>query len=124
MTMQVTARVAIVEACARAAHEANRAYCMTLGDFSHLSWDNSPEEMRASTRNGVEKALAGATSEELHESWCADKRAAGWVCGLTKNAAAKTHPCLVPYSELPEEHRRKDALYASVVRAMAKALGA
>ena len=32
----------IIEACARAAHEANRAYCLALGDTSQPSWDDAP----------------------------------------------------------------------------------
>ena len=27
-----------------------------------------------------------------------------------KDPAAKTHPCMVPYADLPESQRRKDAL--------------
>ena len=33
-----------IEACARAAHEANRAYCIAIGDTSQPSWDDAPEE--------------------------------------------------------------------------------
>jgi hypothetical protein len=30
----------------------------------------------------------------------------------------KTHPMLVPYSQLPETERRKDALVAAVIRSL------
>lgn len=112
----------IVEACARAAHEANRAYCLALGDQSQLSWDATPEDIKKVSRAGVEPALAGATPEMLHELWCAAKYRDGWQYGLYKDIDHKTHPCLVPYSKLPIEQRRKDALYQSVVRAMSEVL--
>jgi len=51
----------VIEACARAAHEANRAYCLAIGDVSQTSWDDAPEWQRSSARNGVADALVGAT---------------------------------------------------------------
>ncbi len=43
---------------------------------------------------------------------------AGWRYGLKKDPAAKTHPCLVPYWQLPAEQRRKDGLFAAIVAAL------
>jgi len=54
----------------------------------------------------------------LHESWCDFKRADGWVFGEVKDAGAKTHPCLVPYAELPEEQKIKDHLFSAIVTAL------
>ena len=111
-----------IEACARAAHEANRAYCLALGDESQVSWDSAPAWVRESSMVGVRVALAGATPEQTHDAWCGHKSADGWVYGTVKDAEAKTHPCLVPYADLPEAQKRKDAIYLAVVRAMAAAL--
>ena len=41
--------VFIAEVC----HEANRAYCRTLGDFSQPAWVDAPEWQRNSAINGV-----------------------------------------------------------------------
>lgn len=112
----------MIEACAHAAHEVNRVYCLTLGDASHVPWELAPEWQRVSTRAGVEKALAGATPEESHASWLALKTQEGWVYGPVKDLERKTHPCMRPYQELPPEQQRKDHLYLSVVRSMADAL--
>jgi hypothetical protein len=112
----------IIEACARAAHEANLAYCYAIGDTSQLPWEVAPGWQKDSARKGVRVALAGATPEQSHESWLAEKRATGWVYGPVKDVEKKEHPCMVPYAELPEAQRRKDALYLSVVRATAEAL--
>src|SRR5438105_262770 len=38
----------VVEACARAAHEVNRAYCLALGDASQVAWEDAPEWQRSS----------------------------------------------------------------------------
>lgn len=113
-----------IEACARAAHETNRAYCIAIGDASQLPWDDAPEWQKNSARNGVRGALAGNTPVQSHDSWLKQKIADGWVYGPVKDPATKQHPCMVPYSDLPPEQRRKDGLYLAVVRAMSHALGA
>jgi hypothetical protein len=110
--------------CARAAHEANRSYCMALGDNSQPLWDDAPTWQRMSMENGVEGALAGNTPEESHQSWMKEKEAAGWKYGPKKDPDKKEHPCMVVYAELSEAQRKKDELFLSVVRAMAKALEA
>lgn len=113
----------LVEACARAAHETNRAYCIALGDTSQLPWDSAPEWQRTSCRNGVRGALTGATPEQSHESWSAEKVATGWTWGPVKDPEAKQHPCLVPYDQLPPDQRAKDAIFVGVVRLVASSLG-
>jgi hypothetical protein len=111
-----------IEACARAAHEANRAYCIAIGDNSQPAWDDAPEWQKSSARNGVAGALTGATSEQSHESWFAEKHANGWQWGEVKDPERKLHPCMVPYAELPEAQRLKDHVFIAVVAAMGKAL--
>ena len=111
-----------IEACAHVAHEAIRAYCIATGDPSQLPWSEAEEWQRESSRSAVVTALIGATPEQQHEAWMNERRAAGWTFGPVKDAAAKTHPCLVPYDELPQAQRAKDVLVGAVVRAMAGAL--
>ncbi len=114
----------VIEACAHAAHETNRAYCEAHKDHSQAPWDDAPEDIRESARAGVKLALNPETSpESQHDAWCDFKRSAGWAYGETKDAEAKTHPCLVSYGDLPEEQRRKDALYQTAVRSMASSIG-
>jgi hypothetical protein len=114
----------VIEACARAAHEVNRAYCLALGDTSQPSWEDAPGWQRTSALNGVSGALAGNTPEQSHESWLAEKRATGWKFGAVKDPEKKEHPCFVPYAELPASQRGKDLLFVGTVRCVAAALGA
>lgn len=104
---------------AQIVHEANRAYCQTLGDDSQVPWADAPEWQRSSASNGVEGILTGKITkpEQSHESWLAEKARTGWKYGAVKNAETKEHPCFVPYAELPAEQQVKDAIFFSIVRA-------
>lgn len=107
---------------ARTCHEVNRVYCEANGDFSQAGFDEAPDWQRDSALKGVTAALSGVTDEELHALWCDEKHQAGWVYGDVKDADAKTHPCLVPYAELPTFQKVKDTLFRTVVLALAPAL--
>ncbi len=112
----------IVEACARAAHEANRAYCLAIGDSSQPSWEEAPTWQRESAIAGVDGAISGNTPEQSHTGWMRQKMDDGWIFGPVKDPLKKEHPCMVAYGALPPEQRAKDALFLAVVRAMAEAL--
>jgi hypothetical protein len=43
----------------------------------------------------------------------------GWTYGPVKDAAARTHPLLVPFAQMPAEAQAKDRLFIAVVRALA-----
>jgi hypothetical protein len=105
---------------ARVCHEANRAYCQTLLDFSQEIWGESPKWQVDSAIHGVQYHLDNPDSkaEDSHNSWLAEKKADGWVYGETKDADVKTHPCMVPFEDLPKEQRAKDHLFLSIVRAL------
>lgn len=109
------------ERIARVCHEANRAYCASIGDLSQPAWDTAPAWQRDSAVSGVKHILAypRTTPDESHQKWLADKRRDGWTWGPVKDPEKKQHPCMCLYEDLPEEQRRKDALFGAVVRALA-----
>lgn len=110
-----------VDTIAKACHEANRQYCLSIGDTSQLPWEDAPDWQKASARAGVQAILdhPSTTPRQSHEDWLAHKAADGWVYGDVKDANAKTHPCMVPYDALPAEQRAKDAIFGAVARAVA-----
>jgi hypothetical protein len=106
---------------AHVCHEANRALQIELQEPPSPHFPEAPEWMVASAVAGVQAAQRGATPEQLHASWSELKRSEGWVYGPVKDFEAKTHPCLVPYAELPDAQRAKDVLFGAVVRALSGA---
>jgi hypothetical protein len=105
----------IAEVC----HEVNRAYCAALGDNSQPPWDDAPEWQRSSARMGVDLHTMGDFGPEAsHISWMKQKVEEGWVYGEVKDPVAKTHPCIVPFSQLPREQQAKDFIFRAVVHAL------
>ena len=104
---------------AQICHDANRAYCRVIGDYSQQSWDEAEQWQRDSAVKGVEFALANPTASpaDQHESWVQAKLKDGWNFGPVKDAEKKTHPCIIPYHGLPIEQRVKDHLFKAIVNA-------
>ena len=54
------------------------------------------------------KQLAEKMAENVHDVWAKTRMDQGWTYGPVRNDAEKTHPCLVPYDQLPEEEKVYD----------------
>ena len=52
--------------------------------------------------------LVEQMSKNVHEVWAETRISQGWVYGEQRNDELKTHPCLIPYEELPEEEKEYD----------------
>lgn len=103
---------------AKVCHEANRAYCETLGDSSQLPWDQAPDWQKQSAINGVLFHAEGDKSASAsHENWMKEKVDNGWKYGPVKDPEKKEHPCIIPYAQLPLEQRRKDYIFKAIVDA-------
>lgn len=102
---------------AEQAHEANRVLCLSNGDASQVLWADTDKETKVSAIKGVLRILQddSTTHEASHASWMENKLANGWTYGENKDEAAKTHPCLVPYDQLPLHEQLKDNLFVTIV---------
>jgi hypothetical protein len=109
-----------VEQIAEICHEANRVYCKSIGDNSQPTWADAPDWQKKSAITGVKYHMENPNSlpEDSHNSWLREKEADGWSYGDVKDPVAKTHPCFVPYAELPVEQQKKDYLFLGIVRAL------
>lgn len=107
-----------IEFIAKVCHEINRAYCASIGDHSHLPWEETPENIKASARAGVLSVLAYPNIQpgETHQLWLEFKIKDGWVYGAVKDLEKKTHPCLVPYEQLSQADRTKDYLFLATIK--------
>lgn len=52
--------------------------------------------------------LTEAFAENTHEVWAKNRIGEGWTYGPARDEAALRHPCLIPYSCLPESEKEYD----------------
>lgn len=109
-----------IEQIAAVCHEANRAYCQQIGDDSQPSWGDAPDWQKESAIVGVKFHVDNPDAKpcDSHKEWCKLKVAEGWQYGPVKDQDKKEHPCLMPYEQLPNEQKYKDALFIAVVRVL------
>lgn len=53
-------------------------------------------------------ALTEKLAENTHDVWAKGRIEQGWKYGKTRDDDNKLHPCLIPYSELPESEKEYD----------------
>lgn len=117
----------IIDTIAKVCHDANKAFCETNKDWSQFSWEVSPEWQKESCRAGVKYPLDNPNSapSDSHNNWLKVKQETGWVYGTIKDAVAvpPTHPCIVPFEQLPDKQKMKDFIFQAICHGMAKGYG-
>lgn len=105
---------------AKVCHQANKAFCEANGDNSQKDWEEAEEWQKTSAVNGVVFRIIhpDAGHDAQHNSWMKEKTDDGWVYGEVKDPEAKTHPCIVPFDQLPKFQQQKDALFCAIVDAL------
>lgn len=107
-----------LESTAIVLHNSIRLLQLALkNDVVAEKWENATPDQRSSSRRAVVWRLQNPNAQpnEQHDQWMRDRIANGWVYGEVKDTERKTHPCLVPYDELPEGERLKDELVGVIV---------
>lgn len=82
-----------------------------------LVWAEREDAFKAQFLKVIERQCGEQRSkspEELHGSWMQAYFAMGWVYGSEYNLEDKTHPDLVPYADLGQLERDKDAVFVAL----------
>lgn len=80
-------------------------------------WAEREEAFKAQFLDVIERQCGpqrSASPEELHGSWMQAYIAMGWIYGETYDREKKTHPDLVPYAQLGQLERDKDAVFIAL----------
>ena len=109
----------VPEHMAQVVHEAMRAYVRLTGGTPQLPWLEAGDQQ--STIDGVKFVLANPKAGDAGQldAWMNAKLLDGWMWGETLDRAAKRHPNLIPFDELPPTEQAKDRLFRAVVNALA-----
>lgn len=67
--------------------------------------------------------LTEQLAENIHDIWASQRLRQGWTYGQTRDDGAMTHPCLVPYDQLPEQEKAYDRSTAMQTLKIITALG-
>lgn len=76
---------------------------MNKAQYTPLPIDTTDVELPGELEQLVEQM-----SKNVHDVWAETRIKQGWKYGERRNDELKTHPCLVPYEELPEEEKEYD----------------
>jgi RyR domain len=71
----------------------------------------------------AQQELVERLAAHAHDVWAKKRIADGWQYGSSRNDEAKTHPCLVPYVQLPENEKDYDRVMVEQVVKAAIAIG-
>ena len=56
----------------------------------------------------IVKELGEKLAKNVHEVWSQTRLKDGWTYGEERDDEKLTHPCLIPYEDLPESEREYD----------------
>ena len=103
---------------ARFVYEAARlAAAAALAPIVPETWERRDEAFRAQCVKVIERQCGPdrrSSPSELHEDWVRAYEAMGWVYGPERDVEKRTHPDLVPYDDLGQMERDKDAVFVAL----------
>lgn len=104
---------------AGAAHALLASFGQLFGE-GVIAWEDASEGYQQGIIAGVSTYFENLelTPEQEHQKWLDTKLADGWVHGEAIDPTPKTHPLLLPFAELPVEHRVKATILYAAVHAL------
>jgi len=75
-----------------------------------LQYDPKPIDTTAVQLAPDIRPLVERLAEHNHDLWARQRIRDGWTYGKERNDQRKEHPCLVPYSQLPDSEKDYDRI--------------
>ena len=75
----------------------------------------APIDTAAVELDRAQRLLVEKLARNTHDVWAQQRLDDGWRYGAERNDTAKTHPCLVPYDQLPEDEKDYDRVVSGAV---------
>lgn len=109
-----------IQQIAQLCHESGRLFSKIIGAEAPPDWESLTPDEKAEIIALVDYRIenTNAPFSAQHAKWKDNKIAAGWKFGKIFNEDKKTHPCIIPYDELPINTRRADAIAVAIINAM------
>jgi hypothetical protein len=108
----------LIERRARFVYDAARLAAITAqAPIIPVLWDEREEPFRQQFREVIEQQCSDervSSPEQLHNNWMQAYCKMGWSYEPEYDRGKKTHPDLVPYSELGQRERDKDSVFVAL----------
>lgn len=88
-----------------------------------LTWGEAPEVVHEYYKGLVEKCMAGASLEAVHNNWVRYAIPSGWVLSSVEDVFRKKSPLVAEFTELSDELRTQKRLVWAIIYAALTALG-
>lgn len=86
----------------------SRNYLVTTTANNIITYTPKPIDLSDVELSDDLNELREAIAENAHDVWAVERQAQGWSYGEERNDELKTHPCLIPYEDLPEVEKAYD----------------
>jgi ryanodine receptor 2 len=73
-----------------------------------LTYQPKPIDVSGVTLSPEILELTEYLAKNTHEVWASQRMREGWTFGERRDDAARTHPSLIPYEDLPESEKEYD----------------
>ncbi len=73
-----------------------------------MAYEPKPIETERIELSEAMQDIVEKLAQHNHDVWAQGRISEGWVYGSARDDEAKTTPCLVPYSDLPEAEKDYD----------------
>jgi len=73
-----------------------------------MTYEPRPIDTSAVALSDEIEQLVERLSQSIHDNWAQRRIRDGWRHGASRDDTSKTHPDLVPYSDLPEAEKEYD----------------
>ncbi len=80
-----------------------------------MTYEPKPVDTKGISLDPALMQLMEFLARNTHEVWASQRIKDGWRFGARRDDAAREHPCLVPYDDLPESEKDYDRQTASEV---------
>lgn len=101
----------------------SKNYLLTINNKEMKTYNPKPIDVSDVKLTDDLTELREAIAENAHEIWAVDRQAEGWTYGPKRDEDKKETPCMVPYSQLPEDEKEYDRKMAMHTLKLVQKLG-
>lgn len=103
---------------AEACHEAVKIVSEQILSEDKKEWKLISSEDKSRLINAIRRTIDEKITDPAvaHGNWIVDMEKDGWKQGEEFSNENKTHPCMVPYDQLPTGQQTKDYIYLSILK--------